>query len=104
MNTIMENNNNEENENGEDLIFFQPRPNFDLADALYDLGQRAKKEFGEPVFGEWMITQAMMYRTGRFQAQYQNMMEVLLQQEKEMEDEMLDDILKNTPIDKDKIM
>lgn len=72
---------------------FQETPNTDLANALYELGQKAIKEFEEPLFGEFLITQSYLYRSGRFQEEYENVISGLEEMERQEEEEGLDDLM-----------
>lgn len=90
-------------EQTEELIF-QDTPDFKLADELYELGQKAKKEYGEPVFGEFLITQSLLYRTGRFQNEYIRILDLMDDMEGQTEEQALDDLMKQIPFDKDKIL
>ena len=58
-------------------LYFQPTPSTEVADMLYELGQKIKKEYDEPILGEFIITQAINYRTGTFQSQWEDFQEFM---------------------------
>jgi hypothetical protein len=53
-----------------DKLYFQDEPSTELADKLKEFGEMIKERYDEPIFGEFILTQALNYKTGIFQQQW----------------------------------
>lgn len=89
-----------------DFREFKEQPDEQLADELKQLGEKAKANYGEPVFGEFLIAQSNLYRTGRFQEEYLGFLDIIEEQERIFEEEKekdLDNLMEMVDFDKQPI-